>query len=125
MGEDRARARLPVTAFKPRSSAGPPADEDEVLDPQPTSIAHGEAPTRQPTYDRLMGAHERRVSGGDAATVPTLGCARLMTPQTVRVDRASPHGTGMRSSRGRSALLRPFLRWYVAPLVDAQRELTT
>jgi SAM-dependent methyltransferase len=75
-----------------------------------------------------MGAHERRVSDGEsAATRPHTGLRHRELAEhlwAVRVDRASPDGTGMHGlvTRPVKALLRPFLRWYVAPLVDAQRE---
>lgn len=75
-----------------------------------------------------MGAREAGGNGGsDAGPRRSPGLRHRELAErlwAVHVDRASSPGRGSRTlvTAPLKALLRPLLRWYVAPLVDAQRE---
>jgi O-antigen chain-terminating methyltransferase len=72
-----------------------------------------------------MGGHDAGASGGPDAPSPGLRHRELAERLwAVHVDRRPAPGGGARAlaTAPLKALLRPLLRWYVAPLVDAQRE---
>lgn len=75
-----------------------------------------------------MGGHDAGANAGpDAVPGPPPGLRHRELAErlwAVHVDRAPASGRGARSlaTAPVKALLRPLLRWYVAPLVDAQRE---
>ncbi|HET6623896.1 MAG TPA: hypothetical protein VFG70_05145, partial [Gaiellaceae bacterium] len=75
-----------------------------------------------------MGGHDAGANAGpDAVPGPPPGLRHRELAErlwAVHVDRAPASGRGARSlaTAPVKALLRPLLRWYVAPLVDAQRD---